>query len=296
MNDSAATRHERPPAACAYMMRALRQRGPAMGSLVRFGSIRTRWTNFRVTPAQTRVLADLTDTGGQRPVASILVPQIMGFRLTMSVLTRPQFPLPIWNALQIRNRLSQTRPIEIGAEYQLECAVGAHRQTDKGVEVDLDSRLLSGENCHWTGTTTFFYRGGYRLDAGEKTLAVPSPDLTAAPELTTFHMPQDGRWQFCQLTGDFNGIHLASLYARRLRFAAAFAHPQRVAELCLRQIDAPEDPVQSLDLWIKGPVYYHAEVTLAVLPIPQGSRFGLRLNDDPRFALAGEWRFGDCVR
>ena len=116
MNDYAVTRHERPPAACAYMTRALRHRGPAMGSLVRFGSIRIRWTNFRVTPAQTRLLAELTDTGGQRPVASILVPQIMGFRLAMSVLTRPQFPLPIWNALQIRNRLSQTRPIEIGAE------------------------------------------------------------------------------------------------------------------------------------------------------------------------------------
>lgn len=211
----------------------------------------------------------------------------------MSVLTRPEFPLPIWNALQIRNRLSQSRPIEIDAEYQLECAVGAQRLVDKGIEVDLDSRLLSAGICHWCGTTTFFYRGSYRLEAGEKTQPVPSPDLAMAPELTSFRMPQGGRWKFCQLTGDFNGIHLGSVYARQLRLAAAFAHPQRSAAPCLRHIDAPENPVQSLDLWIKGPLYYDVDVMLAVLPIPSGRRFGLRLATDPRFALSGQWHTGD---
>lgn len=292
MNDSAVIRHERPPSTIAYMARALRQRSPPPGSLVRFGPIRERWTNFRVTPAQTRLLGELTDTGGQRPVPSILVPQILGFRLTMSVLTRPEFPLPIWNALQICNRLSQTRSIGIGEEYQLQCAVGAHRQTDKGIEVDLDSRLLSGGHCQWSGTTTFFYRGSYRLEAREAAPPVPSPDLATATELTSLRMPDGGRWKFCQLTGDFNGIHLGSVYARQMRFAAALAHPQRAAALCLRHLDMPQRHVQSLDLWIKGPLYYDAAVTLAVLPIPSGCRFGLRLATDRRFALSGQWQAG----
>jgi hypothetical protein len=296
VTDSAITRHERPPSALAYMARALRQREPVPGSLIRFGSMREKWMKFRLTAAQCRLLAELAAGGEQRPVASILIPQILGFRLTMSVLTRPEFPLPIWNALQIRNRLSQVRPFEIDSEYQLECAVGAQRQVEKGVEVDLDSRLLRDGNCQWAGTTTFFYRGRYLLDTGGKALVVPSPDLTSAAELTNFRMPRGGRWKFCQLTGDFNGIHLGSVYARRFGFAAAFAHPQRAAALCLRQMDAPQNTVQSLDLWIKGPLYYDADVALAVLAIPQGNRFGLRLKTDPRFALAGEWRFGDCVR
>jgi hypothetical protein len=273
------------------MARALRQSPPAAGSLIRFGLIREQWTNFRLTAAQARLLAKLTAVGEQRPVASILIPQILGFRLTMSVLTRPEFPLPIWNALQIRNRLSQIRTIEMDSEYQLECAVSTQRQVDKGIEVDLDSRLLGHGNCHWSGTTTFFYRGSYLLDAGAKAQSAQPPDLAAAPELTSFRMPQGGRWKFCQLTGDFNGIHLGSIYARRLRFAAAFAHPQRAAALCLRHIEAPANPVQSLDLWIKGPVYYDAQVKLAVLPMPVGCSFGLRLAGDPRFALSGTWRF-----
>jgi hypothetical protein len=290
MPNNAVTIHERPPSALAYMARALRQRAPAPGAPVRFGPIREQWTHFRLTAAHARLLAELTAAGEQRPVAPILIPQILGFRLTMSVLTRPEFPMPIWHALQIRNRLSQSRPIEIDAEYQLECAVGAQRQVDKGIEVDLDSRLIRAGICHWSGTTTFFYRGSYRLDACETVPPVRSPDLAAAPELTTLRMPGGGRWKFCQLTGDFNGIHLGSLYARRLRFAAAFAHPQRVAALCLRQIAVPENPVQSLDLWIKGPVYYDAQVRLAVLPASAGCNFGLRLAGDPRFALAGAWR------
>lgn len=289
MPDNAVTIHERPPSALAYMARALRRSPPAAGARIRFGPIRAQWANFRLTAAQARLLAELTAGDAQRPVASILIPQILGFRLTMSVLTRPEFPLPIWNALQIRNCLRQIRPIDLDSEYQLECAVGAQRQADKGIEVDLDSRMLGRGHCHWSGTTTFFYRGNYLLDAGEKVQHVPSPDLAAAPELTSFRMPRGGRWKFCQLTGDFNGIHLGSVYARRLRFAAAFAHPQRVAALCLRQIDAPETPAQSLDLWIKGPVYYDAQVTLAVLPTPEGCNFGLRLATDSRFALSGQW-------
>lgn len=277
------------------MARALRQRGPAAGSLLRFGSIREQWTNFRVTPAQVRLLAELTGAGAQRPGATILIPRILGFRLTMSVLTRPDFPLPIWNALQIRDRLSQARPIEIGEEYQLECAVSAFRQTGKGIEVDLDSRLQSGGNCPWSGTTTFFYRGNYRVETREAAQPVPSPDLQAAPELTSFRMPHAGRWKFCQLTGDFNGIHLWSMYARQMRFAAAFVHPQRAAALCLQRLEPPRSHVQSLDLWIKGPLYYDAQVTPAVLPKPAGCDFGLRLAGDPRFALAGAWRFGGCL-
>jgi hypothetical protein len=42
------------------------------------------------------------------------------------------------------------------SEYLLECAVGAQRQVDKGIEVDLDCRLLRAGICHWSGTTTFF--------------------------------------------------------------------------------------------------------------------------------------------
>ncbi len=286
------TAHQRPPSALAYMARALRKRSLVPGAPTRFATIREQWADFRVTAAQLGLLAGLTAGGGHLSRASILIPQILGFRLTMSVLTRPEFPLPIWNALQIRNRLSQIRPIEIDANYQLECAVGAQRQVDKGIEVDLDNRLLSRGDCHWSGTTTFIYRGSTLPDAGANTQSAPSPDLAAAPELTSFRMPQGGRWKFCQLTGDFNGIHLGSVYARQLRFAAAFAHPQRVAALCLRQIDTPENPVQSLDLWIKGPVYYDAQVRLAVLPTPAGCRFGLRLAGDPRFALSGAWRCG----
>jgi hypothetical protein len=296
VTDSALTRHERPPSALAYLARALHKRSPAPGSRIRFGPIREQWSNFRLTAAQARLLAELTGGTGQQPAAAILVPQVLGFRLLMSVLTRTEFPLPIWNALQIRNRLTQIRPIAIDADYQFECAVGAQRQVDNGIEVDLDSQLLGGGNCHWSGTTTFFYRGRYMLDAGEQSQPLPSPDLTTAPELTSFLMPRGGRWKFCQLTGDFNGVHLGSAYARQLRFAAAFAHPQRVTALCLRRIETPASPAQSLELWIKGPVYYDAEVALAVLAIPQGDRFGLRLKTDPRFALAGEWRFGDDAR
>jgi hypothetical protein len=49
----------------------------------------------------------------------VLYPHVLGFRLQMALLTHLAFPLPIWNALQIRNRLVRHRAIEPGATLEL---------------------------------------------------------------------------------------------------------------------------------------------------------------------------------
>jgi hypothetical protein len=102
-------------------------------------------------------------------------------------------------------------------------------------------------------------------------------------------MPEGGGWAFGRLTGDYNGIHTWNWYARRLGFRAAFSHPQRAAGLCLARLREPQADAQTLDLWIKGPVFYGAEVMLRAVDDERGVRFGLALAGDPRPAIAGAW-------
>jgi len=103
-------------------------------------------------------------------------------------------------------------------------------------------------------------------------------------------MPRSGGWRFGGLSGDYNGIHYWPWYARRLGFHTAFLHPQRVAGMCMVRLHGPESSTQTLQLWIKGPVFYGAKVVLNAARIDQGVGFGLSLDGDHRVALIGRWQ------
>jgi hypothetical protein len=105
-------------------------------------------------------------------------------------------------------------------------------------------------------------------------------------------MPGGGGWGFGRLTGDYNGIHNWSWYARRFGFPAAFPHPQRVAGMCMARLREPDGDAQTVELWIKGPVFYRANVVLSAVSGKDGLRFGLSLEGDSRMALLGHWRSG----
>jgi acyl dehydratase len=182
----------------------------------------------------------------------------------------------------------------------MECRVAGHRVLEKGLEIDLRATWSQGGADAWEGTTTFFYRG--RFGAPQAEARAPAPTLDGARTASRFRAPTWDRWSFGALTGDYNGVHQWDLYARRFGFRGAFAHPQRLAAMALAKLDRPRDPrasCESLELWIKGPIPYGAEVRLdvvdAVDPVDPvdahgGLAFGVALEGDARHALLGRWR------
>jgi hypothetical protein len=277
--------HKCAPSALVFMAHAFR---PSAG-LARDGSfprLTQRWSGLRIAPDHVAAFRRATGLAAEK--VSILYPHVLGFRLQMAMLTHKAFPLPIWNALQIRNRLAQHRHLKPGVTYDLDTRIGAHRLVEKGVEIDLVSHLTRGSECHWQSEITYFYRGRYEGERSEA--ARTAPDLSAAAVVDRFAMPQGGGWSFGRLTGDYNGIHMWNWYARRLGFRAAFSHPQRATGLCLARLQGPQSEAQTLELWIKGPVFYGADVSVSALADDRGVRFGLALTGDPRVAIAGDWQ------
>lgn len=278
--------HQRAPSAFTFIARALL---PSSGVL-ESGDLPTlveRWHALRIDRAHLAAFRQATGNPGEATI-SILYPHVLGFRLQMALLTRSRFPLPIWSALQIRNRLVCHRQIDPDAVFELETRNGACRRVEKGLEVDLHSRLGQGDECVWESVVTYFYRG--RLSPAPAASQAPSaPELAASDALERFRMPTGGGWRFGTLTGDYNGLHWSDWYARRFGFRAASLHPQRAAGICLAKLRGPSSTAQSLDLWIKGPMFYGAAVTLHADLSGDALRFGLSLASDPRMALLGTW-------
>ena len=273
----------RRPSPLALISRALI---PSPGLRRGLPAVHARWRRHRIAPAQLASFLALTglDTAAGLPM---LAPHVFGFPLVMAVLTHPRYPLPIWNALQIRNRLAQHDVIAPEAEMEFETTVGTHRVLDKGVEIDLATQARVGEHLVWESLNTFYYRGRYGV-AG-----APSP-LAATPEAGDREV---ARWRtltgvgrrFGRFTGDYNGIHLFDWYARMLGFRRAFHHPQLVIGQCLAHLPAPAGARQRLDTWLKGPVPYGSEVRMNAATTADGTAFALYADSETRPAIIGRW-------
>jgi len=283
------------PGALRYMVQAFR---PSSGWNTHVGApdMELVWQGFQIDQ-ETQL--SLQRSAGQ-PLAAdciaLLAPHVLGFRLLMVMLTHPRWPLPIWHALQVRNRLQLHRPLAIGEPFTLSVAAAGWRVLEKGLEIDLRSRLLQGDQCAWESVVTFYYRGRFGAAASSGVALGAAPDSPliddAASKPVQWRTELGNRWRFGALTGDYNGLHQWNWYARRLGFPAAFAHSQRIVLQCLARLPAPDAGPLQLDLWIKGPVFYGREVALrqSLRPAPAGRDFALTMMGENRPALLGSLR------
>ena len=285
------------PSALRYMAQAFRP-SPGWNSAHGVPDISLSWHGFRIDAAGLDTLSGVTDCPGAALAdrLSVLLPHVSGFRLLMVLLTHPAWPLPIWGALQVRNRLLLHRPFAVGERYELQTRPLAWRVLDKGLEIDLHSRLVQDQTCLWESVVSFYYRGRFGA-VGEHGNSLGAP--ADAPALTEQDLifwqgriSGGARWQFGRITGDYNGIHQWDAYARRLGFDAAFAHSQRLVAQALAHLPPLNSEAQELDLWIRGPVAYGSAATLRQRPEPAGDAitFGLWRAGDARAALLGNWR------
>jgi len=287
------------PSTPAFLARALCARN-IWARQQKFPDLHLIWRRYSVQAHDADKLSMLAGAADRQPDASVLllIPHVTGFPLLMAMLTHPSWPIPIWRALQVRNRLLQHGPIGLGDEFDLVAEVSGWRILEKGIEVDVRSRLQTGDDTRWESVVTFYYRGvhgsGQDRAAHGEMLGAPlvSPKVEAnADALASWRVEPIGKWAFGSLTGDYNPMHQWNWYARRLGFRAASAHSQRIAASCLSRLPISNGAVHQLDLWIKGPIYFGSEVVQRQVETDSGGGldFGVWMTGEDRPALVGRW-------
>jgi hypothetical protein len=272
------------PSALRFMAWALR--GPRrFGADGRLPAIEARWKGHRATRHGLKLFLALSGLP-ERKHLPILYPHAVSFPMQLAVLCHPSFPVRIWNILQVRNRLTQHVALPREAPFDLEVAVGERRVLEKGVEIDMRVEARLDGATAWAGVTTFYARG--RFGIAEAPVQPPASPAVEGPLVARWRMPAHGRWRYGRLIGDFNGIHMSDWYARRFGFARAFSHPHRVLGQCLSHLGADLDAAPlAFDAWIKGPVFYGAQLSLRASGNGEGKSFALHVDDDARPAMIG---------
>ncbi|MCC6216770.1 MAG: acyl dehydratase [Polyangiaceae bacterium] len=267
-------RWTRPPSAAAYMLRAFwpGRRERTLHPRLALAWAGARWSEEDL--AAFEALTSLSDTTG----LGLLAPHVLGFRLTMALLTRPEMPVPIWGILQTRNHLVELCPVARDAALDLDARVSAGRVVDKGAELDVLTTARVDGAVVWQSLVTFFTRGRWGAAEAPSPLAAP-PQVRAEPS-ATWRLEDAGHALVGRLTGDHNGLHYWDAYARRFGFPRAFYHPPRVLAECLARLPAPPPSgPRRLDVWLRGPVPHGAEVRLGVERAGAGAAFTLHAAD-----------------
>lgn len=274
--------YEERPSVVAYMLRALY---PAtFRTSPPFPPLRARWRASRPDPARLARFLELTGLEAARGLP-LLYPQVITFPLQMVILTHPSLPLPVWKVLQIRNSLLRHRIVPVDAALDAEAAVVGQRVLEKGMELDLHVAVRAGEALVWEGLTTYYYRGRFGMPGpGAPLPAIPTD---TGKEVARWRTEDGGGFRFSGVSGDTNGIHYWNAYARLLGFKGAIHHPHALVGRCLARLPEPVSSAQRLDLWLKGPVYYGSEVSLASRSEEVGVAFSLAVQGSGRPALLG---------
>jgi hypothetical protein len=192
--------------------------------------------------------------------------------------------------LNTRTSIRMFRAIRPDEVIDIACWNESIRLIPKGLETDIIAEISAGGERVWQGITTYFLRG--RFSQGKKSSRPPRlAPINNAPVIKKWYLPAEDRFRFARVSGDSNGIHYGTFYARMQGFKRDFAQPIRIVAECVSSLPniGMARPLR-LDFFLKGPVYYESTLVLKNKKIGKKNRFDLYCAGNAKPCISGELR------
>lgn len=161
---------------------------------------------------------------------------ILVFPVAVSVLSRPDFPLPLLGMIHLRNEIHHLRAIRLDERLTVTAWVENLAPHRSGSQVDVVVHVHSGPEMVWTGRSTYLAKGIHltgTTDAGGATAvaveASPAADELPGCPTAEWSLGGDTGRRYAAVSGDYNPIHLSVPSARALGMKRPIAHGMYLA-------------------------------------------------------------------
>jgi hypothetical protein len=234
-------------------------------------------------------LKDFGEVCGLLPHAELLYPLYpltFIYPLALRVLGHKKAPLSVFRMLNTKLQVTCNRRIGVHETLRIISETGSLRIVPKGLELDLASAVQADHETVWESLHTFYYRGKFGEGSSSHSDQPELPPISEAKTVASWYLPDGIGFRFARISGDANGIHYSSLYARLHGFKRDFAQPLLILSKslsCLSDFDPSRFRLLAL---FKGPVYYKSNVYLKGLPTEQGIRFDIYCEDNRKPSLS----------
>ncbi len=186
----------------------------------------------------------------------------LAFPVAMSVLTRPDFPLPVLGMVHLANEVEHRGSVAVGEDLTVTAHAERLRPHRSGAQVDVVARLARDDGrTVWTGRSTYLAKG----------VRVPGTVESAPREEFVPPVPT-GSWrlaagtgrEYAAVSGDWNPIHLSGPTARALGLPQAIAHGMYCASRALAGAGVPPGTAFRWTVEFAAPVPLPGTVAVAV--------------------------------
>jgi len=193
----------------------------------------------------------------------------LAFPVSMSVMNRDDFPLPLLGMIHLKNRIEQATPIQFAQDLDIRSwaeNLSGHRA---GTQVDMVSEVRAGssEEILWRGVSTYLAKGVFLPGIDKPGSPNGSPDAKGfvPPHPTAlWQLSLDTGRNYAAVSGDFNPIHLSILSAKALGLRGSIAHGMYLASRALADVGAVKADSFAWDVTFEAPVFLPARVALDI--------------------------------
>ncbi|GAA2520849.1 MAG: hypothetical protein KH989_11930 [Kocuria rhizophila] len=195
----------------------------------------------------------------------------LAFPVAMSVLTRPDFPLPVLGMVHLSNTVHHITDVAVGEPVTATAWVDNLQAHRSGTLVDAMVTLGREDgDVVWAGRSTYLAKGVHTAIAGQSPSSGDSGETDKREEFTPPH--PTGEWrlgagtgrEYAAVSGDYNPIHLSDPSARALGMKSAIAHGMYTASRALAMTGVPAEVPFVWSVDFATPVRLPATVAVAV--------------------------------
>ncbi|WP_210490975.1 MaoC/PaaZ C-terminal domain-containing protein [Patulibacter sp. SYSU D01012] len=203
-------------------------------------------------------------------------PFVLGFPLSMALMTAGDFPFPAVGLVHLRNRIVQRRPIAPDEALTLRVRAQDLKPHPKGQTFDTVTTATVGDEEVWSCVATTFRRGKGSGESADK--GTDPIDVIDVEPNVTWEVPDDIGRRYAAISGDVNPIHLHPLSAKALGFPRAIAHGMWTKAKSLAGVEDLLPDAYAVDVRFQKPVLLPATVEWGAEKADDG-RIGFALRD-----------------
>ena len=148
-------------------------------------------------------------------------PWVLAFPVQMTLMARPDFPVPLPGMGHLANPVTTHRRLAAGEPLALSVTAGAMRPHRRGRTLDARLEARVGDDLVWECDSVYLSRGRGTEDAPRDD---SPPALPAGPVVGRWRLPEDLGRSYASVSGDVNPIHLHPLSARAMGVPRHIAH------------------------------------------------------------------------
>ena len=286
MKDKIFLNFDSEPSIFTSLLKAFQSRKSRFISKESIPEIHIKSSTFRIKPSHLKQYNTICEIPPAKTL-HIMYPFTLVNPYLMRILCREEMPFSQFKILNTRNRIKMFRDIYPHELFQIECFNSDVRIVKKGIEFDFNASLPAGQEKVWEITSTYFFPGNF----GEVENSYIQPlleNIDNSLETKEWIIKAKNRFKFAGVSGDTNGIHYSSMYARMLGFKRDYAQPIRVVSQCISNlpVDIITKPIELL-FFLKGPVYYNSVLKLKNQVIYNSNRFDLYCGSNEKPCIRG---------